>query len=174
MQEIPVRDETEVVADDFRKAMRRLASTVCVVTASAAEGSVGITMTSVTSGSMDPPSLLICVNRSSRLCGALGKANLFCVNLLRASQQAEAAAFGGAVSAPERFSVGKWRTDGNMPPFLDDAQANIFCSVEGSVAVGTHLIVVGRVLRARLSGEVSPLLYSDGRYVAVDAGSVGF
>jgi flavin reductase (DIM6/NTAB) family NADH-FMN oxidoreductase RutF len=167
---------TAVVAQEFRLSMRRLASTVCVVTTMTAEGPVGMTMTSVTSVALDPPTLLICVNRSTRLGGVLRAGRMFCVNLLRASQHREAAAFGGAVSAGERFSVGRWNCEADFPPCLEDAQANILCSVEegGRAAVGTHLVLVGRVLRVSISGEVAPLLYTDGRYTSLGAGSVGF
>jgi flavin reductase len=165
--------EFDAIANDFRLAMRRLASTVCVVTACGASGRVGITMTSVTSVSMAPPMLLICVNRTSRLSGILQVGEQFCVNLLRSSQQPEASAFAGGTQQEERFSVGSWDfTTG--APHLTDAQASIFCRVDGSATVGTHEVVIGRVHQVRVSGEVSPLLYSDGRYVAIGAGAVGF
>lgn len=162
------------VALEFRQAMRRLASTVCIATTHTLDGPIGMTMTSVTSVSMDPPTLLICVHRSSRLADILRVGSTFCVNLLQSSQHMIASAFGGSLSVAERFSVGMWNVEEPLAPCLEDAQANIFCKVEGCAGAGTHIVVVGHVEEVRLFGDPAPLIYSDGRYAALGAGVVGF
>jgi flavin reductase (DIM6/NTAB) family NADH-FMN oxidoreductase RutF len=171
----PVFEEPPApVALDFRMAMRRLASTVCITTTQTPDGPIGMTMTSVTSVSMSPPTLLICVHRSTRLADVLRVGATFCVNLLNASQHPTASAFGGGVAAADRFSVGMWNVEDTAAPCLEDAQANIFCRVEGAAGVGTHIVIVGCVEEVRLFGEPAPLIYSDGRYTALGAGVVGF
>lgn len=172
-ERVPIPVSPEVV-DDFRHSMRRLAATVCIITASTPDGPIGMTMTSVTSVSMDPPTLLICVNRNTRLSSILEVGKDFCVNLLRSNQQEEASAFSGKLSPEERFSVGRWTIEDTRPPRLEKSQANIFCTVESLSNVGTHFVLFGRVCDVLTYGEVEPLLYTDGRYVSLGAGSVGF
>jgi flavin reductase (DIM6/NTAB) family NADH-FMN oxidoreductase RutF len=126
-------DDLDDIAPAFRQAMRRLTSTVCIVTARTGEGPVGMTMTAVTSVSMEPPSLLICASRRSRLHAALVPDAGFCVNVLRVGHDEVAAAFAGRASHSERFGVGRWATGAGKPPFLEDALANLFCVVAAAV-----------------------------------------
>ncbi len=71
----------------------------------------GITVTSVTSVSMTPPSILFCVNRASRLHNPLVCAGHFCVNILHAHQIEIADAFSGRVAGEDRFLVGEWASE---------------------------------------------------------------
>ena len=66
------------IATSFRAAMRRIASTVTIVTASDGERRHGMTMTAVSSLSMDPPSMIVCVNQNTFLHDILMSARLFC------------------------------------------------------------------------------------------------
>lgn len=146
----------------FRTAMRRLAATVSIVTA---PPRVGMAATSVTSLTLDPPALLVCVNRSASLYPHVSRAGApFCVNMLAGTHGDLSMAFGGGASQEERFALGDWREDGWGAPFLADAQSNLFCVVDALLDYGTHTIVVGRVEAVRLHGEVDPLIYGDGRY----------
>lgn len=172
--EAAIADPVTSVALEFRQAMRRLATTVCVTTTRATEHPIGMTMTSVTSVSMDPPTVLICVHHSSRLGQILRVSSSYCINFLHSSQHEIAQAFGGALDTSERFSVGEWNLDYESAPYLETAQASVFCELESAAAVGTHIVIVGRVKEVRLFGEPEPLIYSDGRYAALGAGVVGF
>src|ERR1700722_12794828 len=71
------------VGASFRAAMRRIASTVTIVTASDESRRHGMTMTAVSSLSMEPPSMIVCVNQSPFLHDILQSARGFCVNVLR-------------------------------------------------------------------------------------------
>jgi flavin reductase (DIM6/NTAB) family NADH-FMN oxidoreductase RutF len=149
----------------FRGAMRRLACSVSIVTALRKESWYGMTMTAVTSVSMDPPALLICVNQSTRLHGVLAcAAGRFCVNLLRSGHEEVASAFGGRVGPSERFRIGDWRCNDDAP-YLADAQSNVFCRVSAAIPYGSHTIFIGAVHHVCIEGVVSPLMYADGRYV---------
>ena len=151
----------------FKDAMRRLAATVTIVTTAAENGdSYGMTMTAVTSLSMDPPSLVVCVNRGASMHEVLvGTRDAeFCVNLLRCGHEPAANAFAGAAEREKRFGTGDWQYNENGTPYLADAQSNLFCTVNAALTYASHSIFVGTVTRVLLDGDVSPLLYADGRY----------
>lgn len=161
----PATASSEDLASAFRLAMRRLASTVSIITAAPR---FGMAATSVASLTLDPPALLVCVNRDASIFPALGQGASFCVNVLASSHGELSAAFGGKLPREARFGVGDWRfgEDGGdtaTPPWLADAQSNIFCRVDAWLDYGTHRIVVGRVEQVRLHGAVDPLIWSDGR-----------
>lgn len=150
--------------DDFRKAMRRLASAVTVISAAHDDRRHGMTATAVTSVSSAPPSLLACINRSASLHDPLLASRRFCVNILYGDQSEVADAFGGARAGEARFAAGDWATHDNGLPYLRDAQASIFCAADLVTGYGTHSIVVGKISEIIVGGHVAPLLYQDGRY----------
>ena len=148
----------------FRDAMRRLAATVTIVSARGADRRHGITATAVTSLSMEPPSLLVCVNRAGSLHALLSESDRFCVNLLRSEQAALSDAFSGKLPSEERFLHGAWREDSTGLPYLADGQASIFCRRKEAIQQGSHSIFIGEVESVLLSEDVSPLIYSNGAY----------
>ncbi|HWV43545.1 flavin reductase family protein [Pseudorhodoplanes sp.] len=148
----------------FRTAMRRLTSAVSVISTVHEGVRHGITVTSVTSVSMTPPSLLFCVNRNSRLHDPVIRSGRFCVNILHAHQIEIADAFSGRTHGSDRFLCGEWASDDNDTPYLIPAQANIFCEADAISSYGTHSIVIGKVLQVAVRGQVAPLLYQDGQY----------
>jgi flavin reductase len=152
-------------ADAFRSAQRRLASSVAVITAGAGEGAVGMTATAVTSVSMDPPSLLVCVNRSATLHGAVMRTGRFRVTYLRSDQLDVARSFGGGRPQAERFATAPWALEDEGGPGLEDALAACVCRLEEAVDFGTHTVFIGRV-QAVADGAGLPLLYRDGEYAA--------
>ena len=156
------------VAQLFRQAMRRFPAAVTVVTARGQNGDCGMTATAVTSLSMDPPSLLVCVNRSTSFHSTLEENEIFCVNVLREGQHQISSNFGGAKPAGERFSYGDWREQDGLP-YLADAQAVIFCKKSATFLHTTHTIVVGEATGLILHDSVAPLIYIDGRYATLSA-----
>jgi flavin reductase len=147
-----------------RQAMRALTSAVCIVTTRHGERRFGMTATSVTSLSMSPPALLFCVNASASLHNPVIGSGRFCVNILDASQEDLAQDFGGRLLGEDRFKGEVWSQGNHGEPCLDDAQANVFCTVDAVHYYATHSIVVGLVSEVRVRGTVTPLLYQDGRY----------
>ncbi|AMJ63721.1 flavin reductase [Bosea sp. PAMC 26642] len=145
--------------------MRRLASTVSIVTCADESGWHGMAATAVTSVSVDPPSILVCVNGAASLNRPLKTSGRFCLNMLSIGHTDISRAFGGKLKGQERFSIGDWETDGSSGlPYLPDAQANLFCLTDHVVHYGTHDIFIGRVECVRFAEEVSPLVYQNGRY----------
>lgn len=157
---------SETVEAAFRAAMRRLAATVTIVTVAGPEGPAGMTATSVTSLSMAPPSLLVCVNREASVHPALAVGREFCVNVLAEPHAGLAQDFGGAVAPEARFARGAWRArDGVV--CLEGAAALVFCTVDLLLDYGTHTIVVGRVTGAETAPGARPLLYGEGGFLAL-------
>lgn len=156
--------ETPDLAAEFRSAMRRFPAAVTIITAADRERRHGMTATAVTALSLDPPSLLACVNRASLLHDIMLSARRFCVNVLRRDQAHLSGAFGGAVAPDQRFQHGAWRQTPDGIDFLDDAQANVFCRRVAAVPYGTHTIFIGEVERVKLSSPVEPLIYHDATY----------
>jgi len=152
----------------FKGAMRRLATTVTIATTRGLDGQpIGMTATAVTSLSLDPPALLICVNRSASMHRVLTMGHRFCVNLLNCDHGELSRAFGGGLAPDRRFGLGSWEHGDGEVPYLADAQSNVFCVVDGLHDYGTHTIVIGRVESVRLHGDVRPLIFGDGRFLPV-------
>lgn len=148
----------DLAPDDFKDAMRRLASTVCLITAQ----DRGMAATAVMSLTADPPTLAIAVNRNASIHEALERQDLFCVNLLAARHAGLVAKFGGAVAPADRFGHGDWILSPDAPPVLADAQASLTCRILHRQAVFTHTLYVGQVIRAAVHAQVDPLVWVDG------------
>ncbi len=158
--------DDRAIQEAFRHAMRRVASTVTIVSVQSGAERRGTTATSVTSISMQPPSVLVCFSRLSRLHKFLSKENRFCVNVLHTDNMETSRIFSDPLAGAERFNSGDWQADADGTPYLANAQANLFCRKEKEIAYGSHTIFIGRVLHARARGDISPLLYRDGHYTS--------
>src|SRR5690349_10248240 len=101
---------TEEIAlqEAFRLAMRHLASTVSIISVQSGSMRHGTTATSMTSLSMDPPSVLVCINKTSRLHMLLHKEDRFCVNILHTDNMQTSEVFSMPLPADERFCSGEW------------------------------------------------------------------
>lgn len=155
--------EHDPKVDCCRQSMRRLAATVCVISCKRGGVRFGITVTSVTPLSFAPLSILACVNKETSISAPLKEEGRYCINLLRATHVDVSASFCGGVLLEERFNVGQWRELDGVP-YLDDAQASLFCTVDQAISYATHDIIIGRVSDVRVHPEVSPLIYQDGGY----------
>ena len=149
----------------FKSAMRRLAASVAIVVARGEDGPVGMAATSVTSLTVAPPAVLVCVNRATALHALLVPTAPLSVNLLSRDQQAVSAAFGGGLPREMRFGVGDWQEAGNGLPALSGAQASLSCVIDAMLAYGTHSIVIARVRDCIVNDPVDPLIYQDGGYL---------
>lgn len=151
--------------ESFRHAMRRMAATVSIVSTASRGSRYGMTATAVTSVSMDPPSLLVCVNRDASIHDPLCESDRFCINLLSQGQDEHCHVFSGREDGEARFDFGSWACRGEIP-YLVDAQANLFCSTDKRITYGTHTIFIGLVGDARFNDGTRPLLYLDGALMA--------
>ena len=151
------------LAESFRQAMRRVASTVNVITICVDGTPMGITATAMSSLAIDPPSLLVCINQAASLHGSLQDVSHFGVNVLHRDQEDLAHMFADRERAALRFATG-WELHSNRPPRLADAQASLLCRRTGHHEFGTHTIFIGVVEEVLVRGEINPLVYVDGAY----------
>ncbi len=150
---------------DFKDAMRRLAATITLVTTVDGQGRPhGMAATAVSAVSMDPPSLLICVNQQASMHDPMAEAERFCVNLLHRSQAEIVRVFSDPNQRDKRFDNGQWYAGHKGLPALTGAQASIFCTLDKLVPYGSHTICIGVVNEVVSNAEVSPLLYSNASF----------
>jgi flavin reductase (DIM6/NTAB) family NADH-FMN oxidoreductase RutF len=160
----------DISSDEFRGAMRHLTGGVSVITVGQGKDITGMTVTSVSSLSVEPPTLIVSINRESSSWPILKRQGFFGVNILAADQLDVAERFTGkgGVKGADRFSGAQWTTRISGVPLLAGALAAIDCEVEDIVERHSHAIVIGRGLDIQTSGHTAALAYWQGRYVAVD------
>jgi len=165
-----IKVDREASAGDFRSAMRRLAGGVSVITAGRGRDISGMTVTSVSSLSVEPSSLIVSVNRMASSFPLIRRYGFLGVNILSADQLEIAERFTGkdGTKGAERFAGAKWFTRASGVPLLAGALAAIDCEVDEVVERHSHAIVIGRVLDVQLSPDSAALAYWQGRYLAVD------
>ncbi|WP_246161769.1 flavin reductase family protein [Segnochrobactrum spirostomi] len=165
----PMRSPVE--ADLFRAAMRELAAGVTIIATGSGDGRRGLTATAVCSVSADPPTLLVCVNRSTEGHAAIAEAGIFSVNVTAAHHRPLADRFAGrhGVRGAERFEAGAWTVLETGAPILTDAVAAFDCVVARTVDWTTHTIYLGAVVAARVAPERAALLYRSGAFADLPA-----
>jgi flavin reductase (DIM6/NTAB) family NADH-FMN oxidoreductase RutF len=165
-------DLQATVPASFREAMRKLAASVMIVTSRDQEGQPhGMVASSVISVSMDPPSMLVAVNRDASLHPVLLRSRHFCVNLLSDGQHHLVTPFSQPSLRSQRFRSDDWHnawsSDTERLPWLPDAPAVIDCAVELATEYGTHTLFVGRVLSVHCGSAASdatvPLVWLAGQ-----------
>jgi flavin reductase (DIM6/NTAB) family NADH-FMN oxidoreductase RutF len=163
-----VTGSVEVSPDELRLAMGRFATGVTVVTSRDRAGApVGTTANAVTSLSLEPPLLLVCLDRRSLTLAALREHGAFAVNVLAEPQRELSAAFA------RRGSAGAWagvrhHACSTDCPALSDALATLDCRVERIHPGGDHEIVIGRVVDIQISESAdAPLVFHAGTYAAL-------
>jgi flavin reductase (DIM6/NTAB) family NADH-FMN oxidoreductase RutF len=160
----------EISSADFRSAMRHLTGGVSVITVGRGRDISGMTVTSVSSLSIDPPSLIVGINRSSSSWPLLKSYGFFGVNILNADQLDIAERFTGKDGSrgADRFTGAEWITGACGVPLLVGALAALDCEIEDIVERHSHAIVIGRALDMKLSSRTAALAYWQGQYVAID------
>jgi flavin reductase (DIM6/NTAB) family NADH-FMN oxidoreductase RutF len=153
-----------VSAEQFKLAMRSLAATVNVVTSAHSGHRYGMTATAACSVSADPPTVLVCINKSTATHGAIAKSGAFCVNVLRAEDRELSSVFSGAQSGESRFKARDWTRLATGSPALIDALVSFDCRVVRKVAQGTHTVFFGEVEQLLFGKKGKPLLYAEGQY----------
>lgn len=153
---------SDTVSGEFRAAMRRLATTVSVISVERDGHRNAMTATSVTSLSMEPPSLLVCVNSRTKFHRIVSTSEQFCVNILHEHQRHYSNIFARPVT-DEEFARVSWLHDQGYC-YLPDSQASVMCRKSGELTFGTHTIFIGTVEKVVLREDSAPLLFHDGQY----------
>jgi len=151
---------------EYRALMAAFPTGVAVVTAIAADGLPrGLTCTSLASVTLEPPTLLVCLNLRSGTLRAIETNGVFAVNLLHAGAQRAAEVFSTPV--PDRFERVAWQPHGSagVPRLVDDAFALAECRLIDAQQIGDHAIVLGEVASVAHTPAV-PLLYGERQFSA--------
>ena len=155
---------------DFRSAMRQLVGGVSVITVGRGDEITGMTVSSLSSLSVDPPSVIVSLNRNASSWPILQRERVFGANLLAADQidVAERFAGKGGLKGAERFAGAEWRRHVTGVPLLAGALAALDCEVEEIIERHSHGIVIGRVVHVEVAPQAAALAYRHGGYVPVD------
>jgi 4-nitrophenol 2-monooxygenase / 4-nitrocatechol 4-monooxygenase, reductase component len=156
------RDLVQMVdQDQFKQVIGHFASGVSIITVRKNGIDFGITASAVCSVSVDPPMLLVCVNKTTGTCNAISAAESFTVNIVNESQKDLALRFARANTdkfAGVDFSYGEL---GN--PVLGQTLATLECRVVEEVTGGTHSVFLGEVQKANAAAG-DPLVYYRGKF----------
>ncbi|RJL24203.1 flavin reductase family protein [Bailinhaonella thermotolerans] len=152
-----------VSGESFKRALAVHASGVVVITGQTEGIPAGLTATSFSSVSLDPPLVSFCVDRASTTWPALRRADHFAVNVL-ASHQAELATRFAAKGEDRFAEPTRWRPGRFGVPLLQDVSAHLICLPYDTVDLGDHTLVAGLVLEAQAHTPGRPLLYHRGRF----------
>jgi flavin reductase (DIM6/NTAB) family NADH-FMN oxidoreductase RutF len=161
----------EVEPGFFRRVMGHFATGVTVVTTLDGERPWGITVNALSSVSLEPPLVMVALDRRRKITPVIRATGRYAVSILGEDQQALADCFAGAAVTPGRddFCGAPWRPGPTGLPILDGDIAYLECTVVDAVPVGDHDLFIGRVdaldSSARHGG---PLLYYRRRYLRIE------
>ena len=148
--------------DEFRAALSRFPSGVTVVTTKDADGTYhGITVSAFCSLSLDPPMVLICIEKSAGSHDALTESKAFVVNILSSKQSNLSEQF--ASLTPDKFLGVSHRSGMNDMPVLDGVVASLECRLKQISDGGDHTIFIGQVENVSIN-DGFPLVYSRSSY----------
>jgi len=151
-----------VSIEAFKAANRRFATGVAIVTTRNGDAIHGFTVNAFASVTAEPPTVLICVNRTARAHPIITESGSFCVNILALEQKPLAEKFQSG-EPHERFNDVVHRSGPSGSPILDGVLAYFDCKVDEELNSGTHTIFIGTVLEAG-EREGAPLGYFDRAY----------
>lgn len=149
----------------FRQLLGRFATGVTIVTSRTPSGEpVGMTASSVASVSIDPPLVLVSVDKSHDMHAALESGTHFVLNILSADQEALSRRF--AATEPDRFRGVNYRENERGIPILDGVVAHLECEKRTAVPGGDHTVFFGLVVGGAVTDR-RPLLYYRGGYAGL-------
>jgi flavin reductase (DIM6/NTAB) family NADH-FMN oxidoreductase RutF len=146
---------------EYRRTIGLFATGVTVITAGTEHEIRGMTANAVTSVSLDPLLLLVCIDRRATMCRTISTAGRFAVNILAEDQEQLSRHFAGQQTEDRAIAFETYA----HTPVLQHTLATVVCTVNEIIEGGDHLIVLGAVEAIRRSeSHCSPLLYFAGRY----------
>lgn len=158
-------------AQKFRSAMGQAVTGVYLVTTDGRAGRFGLTVSSLTSISLEPATVMVSIRNQSPSLQAILENGRFAVNILGAHQHDVSDVFAGRPASGERFDFGcAGFTDGDIGcPILDDAPAAMECAVWKVQEIHDHTLIFGTVQACyddavETLHETAPLTYCRGHY----------
>lgn len=147
---------------EFRRTLARFASGVTVVTTKAADGHLhGLTVSAFCSVSLNPPLILVCIEKKTGSRHAFSESKAFVVNILQENQADVSSRF--ASHSDDKFSGLDYMLGEDEIPILQNCAANLECRLVNSYDGGDHMIFVGEVIKTHIF-EGEPLIYFQGHY----------
>ena len=157
-----------IEASDFKNGMALLTTAVNVITTEGPSGCHGFTASAVCSVTDTPPTLLVCMNQSSRSHAYFVENKVLSVNVLGAQHETISNAFASRLSSEERFEQGSWTRLTTGAPILENALVRFDCEIEDIQQVGTHSIFMCRVVAIKhgeqQDGQEDSLVYFNRAY----------
>jgi len=151
---------------EFRRACAKFPTGVTIVTVLDAEGCPhGMTASSFTSVSLEPPLVLVCVDHRASVLAHLRRAQHISINILSEGQQDLSAHF--ARPGHDRFTGVEWEAGQGGVPLISGALARFECSIHRMVDAGDHTILIAEVLDAEYH-DGRPLVYFGSSYHKLD------
>ncbi len=149
----------------LRASMRQWATGVTVVTTSSEGRRGGMTVSSFTSVSLEPPTVLVCLSKATYTHELVLESGVFAVSMLAAGQEALSNRFAGLDPAvTDRFEGLVTITAETGSPLLPGAAAWLDCRVQSAVDTSTHTIFVAEVVYAQVDANAAPLVYHNRGY----------
>jgi 3-hydroxy-9,10-secoandrosta-1,3,5(10)-triene-9,17-dione monooxygenase reductase component len=158
-------------SDTFRRVMGHFVTGVTVVTALDGERPFGITVNALSSVSLDPPLVMVALDRRRFLTPIVRAAGRYAVSILSEHQQALSDCFAGAPVEPGRleFCGASWHAGPTGLPLLDGAIATLECTVVETFSAGDHDLFIGHVdSLGNEAGDPMPLIYFRRRYLRIE------
>ena len=156
-----------IEATDFRDGMSLLTTAVNVITTEGSAGTHGFTASAVCSVTDTPPTLLVCMNQTSRSHAHFIENKTLSVNVLGAQHESISNAFASKLSSQERFEYGSWSQLKTGAPILEDALVSFDCEIQDIQQVGTHSVFMCRVVAIKQSEQEESLVYFNRAYSRV-------
>jgi Conserved protein/domain typically associated with flavoprotein oxygenases, DIM6/NTAB family len=161
----------EIESEAFRRVMGHFVTGVTVVTALDGKRPFGITVNALSSVSLDPPLVMMALDRRRFLTPIVQAAGRYAVNILSEEQQALSDCFAGAPVEPgrEAFCGAAWHSGPTGLPLIDGAIATLECTVLETFSAGDHDLFIGRV--DNLANDLHhpmPLLYYRRHYLRIE------
>lgn len=153
-----------IEATNFRNAMSLLPTAVNVVTTEGLSGAHGFTASAVCSVTDTPPTLLVCMNTTSRSHGHFMENKILSVNVLGARHEHISNTFASKLCSEQRFQQGTWTKLVTGSPVLEDALVSFDCEIEQVQEVGTHSVFMCRVVAIKQSEQDESLVYFNRTY----------
>lgn len=169
-QKIRPADAAALDVAELRRTLGSFATGVAVATTLDSNGAPkGFTANSFTSVSLDPPLVLVCVDKSASCYPAFAAADHFGINILNEAQQHVSRAFASKLA--DKFADMPWVSGITGSPIFPDSAAWLDCELHNRVEAGDHLIIIGKVLSFGHSPAKQPLGYHRGSYIAFSSES---
>ena len=151
--------------DNLRAAMGRFATGITIVTTRKDDEINGMTANAVASVSLEPPQILVCIDRDNYSAKLISESRVFALNILAADQQELSDAFA-------RPGAGKSKYLNIIPtteavtgsPIIEGCLAYLDCTLANTYQSGDHIIFIGKVEKAEVKSEANPLIYWNSSY----------